>query len=642
MDCWQRLGVRIVQSEFHHAAFEVDEAGAARSTFRIVIHATNAEYSARFQVEGPIEVQWSDRRSPDGHFVPQRVDATGLAMSWREGGPLFERSALAEVPFRTGHDDLMAHDLDGDGLSEILYPPANVVFRNRGGGRFEKAALCAHPTAVIGEAVLADFTGDGQVDLLVAGANPPEGAVPKRMVLFLYDGDVQGRFNTHARRVVDPRAVALTAPRGFAVGDVDGDGDLDLFAPQYKPPYAGGQFPTPYYDANDGFPAYLLLNGADGQFVDATESAGLTSKRFRRAYRSSFIDLDDDDDLDLIVVSDFAGLDLYENDGTGRFTDVTSAAVDEAVNFGMAHTLADFNGDGMLDLYVTGMASTTARRLHRMGLSRPDMPEHEQMRMPIAYGNRLYLCTGPGSFRQPAFRDSVSRSGWSWGVVSLDFNNDGFPDIYVCNGNKSGRTAKDYCVRFWCHDIYSGSSRRDAAFQSLFLDEARAYTHDGMSWNGFEHNHLFLNQRGGGFTNVAFLMGTALEEDCRAVIADDLDADGRPDLVVASQVMTTFKRQRTLHLLMNRAPQTNHWIGVRLQGSGQIAPWGARIMVSHGGRTQTAAVVTGDSFSAQHAPVRHFGLGAHDTVDHIEVRWPNGTMRRLDRPAVDQYHEVVP
>ena len=106
--------------------------------------------------------------------------------------------------------------------------------------------------------------------------------------------------------------------------------------------------------------------------------------------------------------------------------------------------------------------------------------------------------------------------------------------------------------------------------------------------------------------------------------------------------MTTFKRQRTLHLLMNRAPQTNHWIGVRLRASGQIAPWGARIMVSHGGRTQVAAVVTGDSFAAQHAPVRHFGLGADDTVDHIEVRWPNGRTSHLDRPAVDQYHDVVP
>ena len=162
-------------------------------------------------------------------------------------------------------------------------------------------------------------------------------------------------------------------------GDIDRDGDVDLWVTQYKPSYEGGQMPTPYYDANDGEPAYLLVNDGKGQFIDETDRRGLAAKRFRRTYSTSFVDLDEDADLDLIknmVVSDYAGIDLYENDGNGTFEDVTQEKFDDRHLFGMAHTFADFNSDGRLDLYAIGMSSTTARRLDRLQLGRADRPRH--------------------------------------------------------------------------------------------------------------------------------------------------------------------------------------------------------------------------------------------------------------------------
>src|SRR5947207_15125749 len=90
-------------------------------------------------------------------------------------------------------------------------------------------------------------------------------------------------------------------------GDIDADGDLDVFLAQYEEPYANGTTPNPYYDANDGNPCYLLLNDGHGNFNDATIGSGLEKKRQRRSYSASFADLDDDGALDLVVVSDFAG-----------------------------------------------------------------------------------------------------------------------------------------------------------------------------------------------------------------------------------------------------------------------------------------------------------------------------------------------
>ena len=98
---------------------------------------------------------------------------------------------------------------------------------------------------------------------------------------------------------------------------------------------------------------------------------------------------------------------------------VTASLVDDHSSFGMSHTFGDFDTDGRLDLYVTGMGSTTARRLQSMGLGRDDLPEFDAMRTRIGYGNRMYLGGDDGGFRQPPFKDDVARSGWAWGWATL-------------------------------------------------------------------------------------------------------------------------------------------------------------------------------------------------------------------------------
>ena len=397
--------------------------------------------------------------------------------------------------------------------------------------------------------------------------------------------------------------------------------------------------PMPYYNANDGYPSYLLLNDGTGRFVDGTEAAGLEKKRNRRTYSTSFVDLDNDKDLDLLVVSDFAGMDLYLNDGAGKFRDVTNMLGEDRFSFGMSHSLADFDGDGNLDIYMVGMGSTTARRLEGMKLGRQGFESIQDARMKMGYGNRMFLGDGKGGFKQASYNDRVARSGWSWGCTPWDFDNDGDRDLFVANGHLSGKSCKDYCTAFWRQDIYQAAKVENPVLDVVFRNSMKGMGSD-ISWNGYEHNVLFMNEGNGSYQNVAFLMGVSHESDCRSVVSADLDHDGRPDLVVVEGRKRGDDKQREgyIQVIRNRLKTGNHWIGVHLEGQ----PIGAVVSVVQGEKRQFLPIVTGDSFDAQHANTVHFGIGKTESVDALEVQWPNGKTTRVTKPAIDRYHLLRP
>ncbi|MEM7392492.1 MAG: VCBS repeat-containing protein, partial [Verrucomicrobiota bacterium] len=355
-------GFRLVQSEWHHKQFMPPGDGPAKSVIRVVLHLTGQGGAGRYIVEGDLDVTWkTSGRQPD------TIDASDLVIYKRAGGPVFRK--VFERTFRSWQDDRLnplVYDLDGDGLAEIVLPAENVLLKSRGGGLFGEEKISSRMLNGVRAGVIADFDGDLVPDLMCAGNL----VGVERRTLAVFKGTRDGRFAEEPELVsVNTPDIQLSSHLLITPGDVDRDGDLDLWISQYKPPYVGGAMPTPYYDANDGVPSYLLIrNSADKVFEDRTDETELGLKRFRRTYSSSFVDLDDDGDLDLLVVSDFSGVDVYHNDGSGQFSDVTDTVIDNRALFGMGHAFGDFNADGRLDIYVTGMSSTTARRLDLLGL----------------------------------------------------------------------------------------------------------------------------------------------------------------------------------------------------------------------------------------------------------------------------------
>jgi hypothetical protein len=627
----------IEQTEWHHSQFFPGKSGETpRSVVSTALHAVKQteQTEHRSIIRADLHIVWAGKPKPGTDPVIGTIAAKNVRVLRRTGPPAFkERFKIAggRGTFLTAHP-ILVYDLDGDGRSEIVIPRWNQVYWNHGRGRFGSAKLLEKPEQLWEAAVLADFTGDGLPDLV--------SVAKKDNLPVLYSGGTRKGFEGEPQRCAE---VSFELPSAMTAGDIDGDGDLDLFATQYKRSYVDGQMPTPYYDANDGFPSYLLVNDGNGRFRDATKETGLAGKRFRRSYSASFVDLDEDGDLDLMVVSDFAGLDMYENktkrDGRIQFGDASKEWAGGRHLFGMAHTFGDYDLDGGLDFYAIGMSSTTARRLDLMKLTRDDRPEIAKMRAAMGFGNRMYLKRG-NRFESPKFATSVARTGWSWGTTSFDFDNDGDSDIYVANGNWSGKSSKDYCTRYWCHDVYSGTSRENLGVKSLLYDSLKPLNAGDISWNGYEKNALLLNDGGKDFVNVAYLLGVSFGYDSRAVVSDDLDDDGRPDLLVSRyKYVGKGAFEMTLHVYGNTLRTRNHWIGVKLreQGAG-FSPIGAKVSVRSSSGVQTNRIVTGDSFLSQHANAVHFGLGGVDKVESIEIVWPNGKRRTITAPAVDRYH----
>ncbi len=589
LDGSKRAGWELARTEFRHNLFDADASGQARqSRFYFSAHLTNPIRGERAILEGDLIVDWASGNSRPGPTAIRRIDASHLTARTRAGETPFRPLMIEKVaPPEKSYfiDPLIVRDLDGDGLSEIILAASNRVYRRRAAGQYEPEPLCRYPPGLIFTGIMADFDGDGAADFLCA----------KFEGLYLFKGSEKGTFDEPGRLVwrANPH---LKYAQVLSCGDVDHDGDLDVFLGQYKVPYTRGQMPTPYYDANDGFPAYLLLNDGHGNFVDATAAAGLEKKRWRRTYSASMADLNDDGHLDLAVVSDFAGVDLYRNDGRGHFTDVTGEWIAEPHAFGMAHALADFN--------------------------------------------RLYLARPDGRFEQSALNDSLARSGWSWGCSAFDFDNDGFPDVYIANGHETKQSVREYEPEFWLHDLYAGSSRDNLVASAYFMGKYGRTRDQGWSYGGYEKNRLYLNQQGKSFVEAGHLLGVALEEDCRNVVTDDLDGDGRMDLVV-----TTFEAwpevKQTLRVFQNALSDAGNWIGFRFreEGSGK-SPVGVRVTLRFPDHSVVGQIVAGDSYRSQHADTIHFGLGQTERVDTVEIRWNDGQKMTLHEPTVNRYHNI--
>ena len=505
-------------------------------------------------------------------------------------------------------------DVDGDGwedvyLSQLGSQPNRLLVRGEDGA--VKDATAAAQVGFLDTtrgALFVDLDGDAHLDLALA----------KGAEVALCWNDGKGGFAD--RRPLD--GPGKSPIYSISAGDGDDDGDLDLFCCRYPHAELSGGVPSPYHEATNGARNLYWRNEGGRSFVECAEAVGLADVD-RFTYMSVFEDYDLDGDQDLYVVNDYGSNQLYLNDG-GHFTDV--AAANGALNpaAGMGLSIADCDLDGELDLYISNMHTPVGARIAEMSRFRDGSGALGAYQM-HAGGNALLFGEGGGKFSDRGAKSGVEIGGWSWGAIFGDWNNDGWPDLYVPNGFQSGDHGEELASLYWRELV--ASSPDSGASTAAYRDSWQALGHlsqwEGYSWAGNERNYAYMNIGGGEFVDTSYASGTDFLDDGRIASALDWDGDGALDLLLRNRTGPRLRLLRgtgaakgaSLTLALSHpAPNTG---GV-----------GARVRVERSdGKVLTRTKYAGEGLLGQSSQLLHFGLGA-TSVKAVEVRWPDGEVER--------------
>lgn len=338
------------------------------------------------------------------------------------------------------HPGVAVTDLDGDGFDDVYVMARwgpNQFFRNRGDGTFEEIAgtIGLDVSHFTSSALFADFDNDGDQDVFLGRTLQPS----------MYLLNENGRFIDRSLDLVNDPLPALTS--SVSAVDYDRDGLLDL----YISTFAAALHPIEtlvFLDQLDGArlwalkasgedhviknrfgpPNVLLRNQGGGRFARVEDTA---LNLFKNTYQSTWADYDNDGDMDVYVVNDFAPNNLYRNDGDGGFTDVTDATGTADLGFGMGASWGDFDADGLQDLYVTNMHSKAGLRIADQ-LNDVDGNFRRMARGNTLFRNRKGEFERVSSLERPGLL--VEAAGWGWGGQFVDLDNDSDLDIHALSG----------------------------------------------------------------------------------------------------------------------------------------------------------------------------------------------------------------
>lgn len=616
------------QMEIRQVAFkDAPKGGQSISSIHTTFQLVSPDGKKRADFRASIDVHW-----PVGvfHWDGASLDILSCELSLSHGHTPFRLVTAMDVkPIRDGFliGPLIVQDINGDQYPEIALPGANKIYWNEGGKSFRPGPLLQNPRPTMLVSAILDLEADGRLDVVAVDGGG----------LWVWTQSTDGRFLAppELRWKPDTRirgGMCLTA------GDINGDHLLDLWVGQYKPPYEEGHMPQPFHDANDGEPMFLLQQQSDGQFVDISQSAGLGPLRNRRAFGGSFVDLDQDHALDLVVISDFSGLDLYWNNRDGTFSPDMSGAGDRRYALGMSHCIVDINHNGMPEILMTGMNAPTVDRLNSAKAHPAHDPDARKFRTLMTAGNQWLEWNPQRSLTDFQPTGPWQKTGWTWGVSPFDFDNDGFLDLFITNGHESAASTRDYETYFWCYDIFFGRSDSDPAVHQFF-DRSMAQTRGhGLSYGGYEINRVLKSNADNSLIEVAHHLGLASQLDSRAAVAADFDLDGAMDLACTTfEFWPRLRQQLQIYRNAFVESEDQHWVGFIHDPS--TVPPGSVISVrtSENSPVQRRWMILGESYRSQHPWVSHFGTGSHHGVVEAQILKPDGSSVRRQFNT-DSYH----
>lgn len=480
-------------------------------------------------------------------------------------------AAPAQIHPMTG--GAAAGDFNRDGWQDLFVLAGGAepdqLFINNGDGTFtNRASEFGVDYAHHGSAVaVGDVNGDGWLDIYITSFGPANADfVTGAHLLYINQG------GTSFREVAQEAGVAQTSPTipdgfGAAFGDYDLDGDLDLAVAGWTRHSHGNRL-----FRNDG-----PTPDAPVRFTDVTADLR-HDMAVVEGFAPRFVDVDGDRWPELLWVADFFSSCYFVNNRDGTFTERSDDAGVGIESNGMGSAIGDINADGRLDWYVTSIHSEV------IGYNR---------------GNALYINQGGHRFGEEARQRRVDDGGWGWGAAIGDYNLDGRPDIIETNG---------FAKTEW-------------------IDEP---------------SYLFLQSADGRFVSSGPANGLDHTGYGRGLVQFDPDNDGDLDIVIIStahggevfpSLNGRFVDPGQMAFFANAAADESRGSWIRIfcdtAQTRNLAPdgIGTRIAVTAGGVTRYAWIDSNITYLSQNELSAHLGLADADTIDSIRIEWPDGRDR---------------
>ena len=498
-------------------------------------------------------------------------------------------------------------DFDGDGWEDIFVTDSqeqghNRLYHNNRDFTFSDVASGAGVAAgndeanASADALWFDYNGDGKPDLLVVRFGTSQ--------LFENQGD--GTFSEVTRKVglASHYMNAITA----VAFDYDRDGDLDLFLGGYFQsvnifhPDTPRFFPESFEPADNGGGVTAFRNEKGTSFKDVTRELGLEVNGW--TLDLGHADADNDGDEDLYVACDFGTDRFFVNNGDGTFTDRTETAIGIDTKKGMNVDWGDYDNDGFLDVYVTNITDEYMKE-----------------------GNFLWRNNGDLTFSDVSRETGTDDTGWGWAGKFFDYDHDGWQDLFVVNGWVSAGE-ENYVTDIFAMIVQPG----------VDLADLRNWPPMGSkTLSGYQRSRLFRNENGQFFSDHSQRQGLDSLQDGRGIAVADFDNDGRLDLFVTNAGSEPHFYRNTLPL-----GSTNHWVEFLLEGADfNRAGVGAQVRARIGDQTRLNFVDGGNGFASQSTHRVHFGLGSHQLIDQLEVRWPTGSRQVFRQVHADRIYRVI-
>ncbi len=525
-------------------------------------------------------------------------------------------------------------DINNDGLSDIYFTSnqgTNTLYLNKGNFKFEdiskKAGIQGTKSWSTG-VVMVDINGDGLLDIYVCNAGSNKGAQQDNE-LFINNGNLTFTEKAKEYNLAD---TGITTHAAFF--DYDKDGDLDCymlnnsFIPVSSLNYSNKrELRDKDWDVNPILKGGgdRLLRNDDGKFKDVSEEAGIYGSLIGFGLGVTVGDVNGDLYPDIYISNDFYERDyLYINNKNGTFSEQIQNWATHISQSSMGADMADINNDGLADIFTTDMLpegdqrtkTTTTFDNYDLFTRKLNLDFFNQYMQ-----NTLQLNSKNGQFNEIASFAGVAKTDWSWGALLFDMDNDGYKDIYVCNGIYHDLTNQDF-VDFFANDVMQKmaiTGKKDDMENIINKMPSTPIP-----------NYAYRNNKNLTFTNEAQNWGLGTPSFSNGAAYGDLDNDGDLDLIVNNVNMPAFVYQNN-----SQKNKDNHFIKVKLKGDKQNKfAIGSVVELYSKKEIIRQELIPSRGFQSSIDYVMTFGIGTKK-IDSLKVIWPNDKFQTIKKVAAN-------